>query len=168
MVDDALVAEAVHDTGVRRLQHAYADVVNRRAWTELDLLFLPDAIIEIDRRAGEPLRLTGGTALGEFIGTSIAQFEFFEFVILNAHIVFPEGAEAGSAASRLFMCEIRQTQGSRRSSTAFGLYHDRYAFDGRRWWFAERRYHSLARTSGDLEVFPLPLHPGIDVPGWES
>jgi hypothetical protein len=168
MVDDALVAEAVHDTGVRRLQHAYADVVNRRAWAELDLLFLPDATIEIDRRAGEPLRLIGGTALGEFIGTSIARFKFFEFVILNAHIVFPEGAEAGSAVSRLFMCEIRQTQGSHRSSTAFGLYHDRYAFDGHRWWFAERRYHSLARTSGDLEVFPLPLHPGIDVPGWES
>lgn len=164
VIDDALLAEAVHDTGVRRLQHAYADVVNRRAWPELDLLFLPDASVVIDRRAGEPLRLVGGTALGEFIGTSIEQFEFFEFVILNSHIVFPEGAGAGSAVSRLFMCEIRQQRASGRWTNAYGLYHDRYVLDTGRWWFAERRYHSLARHGRELDVFPLPSQPGIEVP----
>ena len=165
MLDEALVAESVHDTGVRRLQHAYADVVNRRAWSELDQLILPGAEIVIDRRIGEPLVLVGGTQLGEFIGTSIAQYEFFEFVILNAHIVFPDGALAGTAVSRLFMSELRQHRDSGRWTTVFGLYHDRYALEAGRWWFAGRRYHSLARSRQDLEVFPVPVRPGIDVPG---
>jgi len=165
MIPEALVAEAVHDTGVRRLQHAYADVVNRRAWPELEPLFVPGAPIVIDRRAGDPLRLEGAVALGQFIGSAIAQFEFFEFVILNAHIVFPDGALAGTAVCRLFMSELRQQRDTGRWTTAFGLYHDRYVLDGDRWKFAERRYHSVARSSQHLDVFPLPDDPGIDVPG---
>jgi hypothetical protein len=164
MIDEALVAEAVHDTGVRRLQHAYADVVNRRAWPELERLFLPGAPIVLDLRAGDPLVLTGGASLGDFIGRSIEQFEFFEFVILNAHIAFPEGPLAGTAVSRLFMSELRQQRDSGRWTTVYGLYHDRYVFQDGRWWFAERRYHSLARNGHDLDVFPLPLDPGIEVP----
>jgi hypothetical protein len=165
LIDDPLVAEAVLDTGIRRLQHAYADVVNRRAWPELERLFLPDAPVVIDRRADEPLRLVGGSALGEFIGSSIEQFEFFEFVVLNAHIGFPQGTEAGTAVCRLFMCEIRQHQASGRWTNAYGVYHDRYAFAANRWWFAERRYHSLARHGSELDVFPFSRQPGIEVPG---
>ena len=167
VIDEALVAEAVHDTGVRRLQHAYADVVNRRAWPELAHLFLPDASVIIDRRSGDPLRLTGPAALGEFIGTSIEQFEFFEFVVLNAHIMFPDGPTAGTAVSRLFMCEIRQDATTGRQSNAYGIYHDRYRFESSRWWFAERRYHSLARHGPELDAFPFPAQPGIEVPGIE-
>ena len=166
MIDEALVAEAVHDTGVRRLQHAYADVVNRRAWPELVDLFLPDAPVVIDRRAGDPLHLVGGEQLGTFIGAAVERFEFFEFVILNAHIVFPDGADAGNAVSRLFMCELRQESESGRWTQAYGLYHDRYRFESGRWWFAERGYHSLARHGRDLDAFPLPLQPGIEVPGF--
>jgi len=165
MIDDDLVAEAVHDTGIRRLQHAYADVVNRRAWAELDELFDPAAEVVIDRRAGEPLRLVGGAQVGSFIGTAIANFSFFEFVVLNAHIAFPDGVGSGRAVCRLFMCELRQDATTGAFTTAFGLYHDRYALDGRRWRFTERRYHSLARHGGVLDVFPLPDAPGIDVPG---
>ena len=157
-------AEAVHDTLVRRLQHAYADVVNRRAWAELESLFRPDAEVVIDRRAGDSLRLVGGREVGAFIGSAIDHFSFFEFVILNAHIVFPDGPEAGTAVCRLVMCELRQDE-TGRFSTAFGLYHDRYLLKDDRWWFAERRYHSLARHAGVLDVFPLPLDPGITVPG---
>ena len=164
MVDEQLVAEAVHDTGVRRLQHAYADVVNRRAWPELETLFRPDAEVVIDRRAGEPLRLVGGAEVGAFIGSAIANFSFFEFVILNAHIAFPEGSDAGVAVCRLFMCELRQDGATGRFTTAYGLYHDRYVLEGR-WKFAQRRYHSLARHAGVLDVFPLPTDPGIDVAG---
>ncbi len=165
MIDEHLVAEAVHDTGIRRLQHAYADVVNRRAWTDLDHLFRPDAEVVIDRREGEPLRLVGGPAVGEFIGSAIAHFTFFEFVVLNAHIAFPEGTDSGRAVCRLFMCELRQDGASGRFSTAFGLYHDRYVLEDGSWWFAERRYHSLARHGGVLDVFPLPTDPGVQVPG---
>ena len=165
MLDDDLVAEAVHDTGVRRLQHAYADVVNRRAWSELESLFLADAEVVIDRRAGAPLRLVGGKEVGEFIGSAIEHFSFFEFVVLNAHIAFPDGPTGGSAVCRLFMCELRQDASSGAFTTAFGLYHDRYVFDRGRWWFARRQYHSLARHGGVLDVFPLPADPGIEVPG---
>ena len=164
-MDEALLAEAVHDTGVRRLQHAYADVVNRRAWPELNGLFRADAPIVIDRRTHDPLRLVGGTELGRFIGEAVDRFEFFEFVILNAHVVFPDGPLAGTAVSRLFMCELRQSRDTGQWTNAFGLYHDRYVLESDRWWFAERRYHSLARTAQALDVFTLPEHPGIEVPG---
>ncbi|HEX3841905.1 MAG TPA: nuclear transport factor 2 family protein [Acidimicrobiales bacterium] len=165
MIDDELLLTAVHDTGIRRLQHAYADVVNRRAWAELEELFLPDAAIVINTRKGDPLRLVGGTALGEFIGSSVTRFSFFEFEILNAHIVFPDGPGAGSAVCRLYMCEHRQEESSGRWTNAFGLYHDRYRFDDGRWWFAQRDYHSLARHGQDLEVFPFPEPAPLDVPG---
>ncbi|MGH9097330.1 MAG: nuclear transport factor 2 family protein [Acidimicrobiales bacterium] len=165
MIDDEQLLTAVHDTAIRRLQHAYADVVNRRAWPELEDLFLPDTAITIDTRKGEPLQLVGGRALGEFIGASVGRFSFFEFEILNAHIVFPHGAAAESAIGRLYMCEHRLDESSGRWTNAFGLYHDRYTFDGARWWFAERNYHSLARHSPDLEVFPSPDPAPIEVPG---
>jgi hypothetical protein len=165
VIDDALLHQAVHETGVRRLQHAYADVVNRRAWSELDRLFLPDADVVLDLRAGTPLRLTGGLALGQFIGSSIERFEFFEFVILNAHIAFPDGPETGTAVGRMFMSEVRQDRDSGRWTTVYGIYHDRYSFRSGRWWFAERRYHSLARRAHDLDTFPIPTEPGIEVPG---
>jgi hypothetical protein len=166
MITEEQLAEAVHDTGVRRLQHAYADVVNRRAWSEMDRLFLPGATITLDLRADRPLVLTGGSEVGSFIERSIEQFEFFEFVILNAHIAFPGGATSGGAVSRLFMSEVRQQRASGRWTTVYGLYHDRYALEEGRWWFAERTYHSLARQARDLDTFPLPADPGLDVPGF--
>ena len=151
--------------GIRRLQHAYADIVNRRAWDELEELFVEGAPVVIDTRASQPLHLAGGREVGKFIGTAIAGFSFFEFVVLNAHIVFTDGPTAGTAVCRLFMSEIRQDAASGRMTTAFGLYHDRYANQGGRWLFAERRYHSLARHAGTLDVFGLPTDPGIAVPG---
>jgi len=165
VIDDELVAEAVHDTGVRRLQHAYADVVNRRAWPEMDRLFLPDATVTLDLRAGEMLLLTGGPEVGEFIKNAIEQFEFFEFVILNAHVDFPDGALAGHAVSRLFMSEVRQDRLGGRWTTVYGVYHDRYVLRSDRWWIAERKYHSLARRARDLDTFPFPSDPGLVVPG---
>ena len=165
VIDDDLMAETVHDTGIRRLQHAYADVVNRRAWAELEMLFRPDADVVIDRRAGEPLRLKGGGEVGAFIGTAIEHFSFFEFVILNAHIAFPEGVTSGRAVCRLFMCELRQDAATGAFTSAYGLYHDGYVWEQSRWWFAQRRYHSLARHGSVLDVFPMPDAPGIDVPG---
>ncbi len=165
MIDDDAIAEAVHDTGVRRLQHAYADVVNRRAWSEMDHLFLSDATVTLDLRAGDLLRLTGGPDVGTFISNAIEQFEFFEFVILNAHIAFPNGARSGDAVSRLFMSEVRQDRAGGRWTTVYGVYHDRYAFHAGRWRFAERKYHSLARRGRDLETFGFPTDPGLTVPG---
>jgi hypothetical protein len=58
------------------------------------------------------------------------------------------------------MCELRQDRVTGRRSQAFGVYHDRFRRIGGRWWFAARRYHSLARTSpsgdGPYDVFDFP------------
>lgn len=168
MIDDDLLLTAVHDTAVRRLQHAYADVCNRRAWAEMPALFRDDAEVAIDVRSGEPIRLVGGAAVGQFIGTSLERFEFFEFEILNAHIVFPDGPGAGTALARMFMCEHRQDVFNGHWTNAYGLYHDRYTFESGRWWFAARRYHSLARNARDADVLGLPEVPPFELGSFEG
>jgi hypothetical protein len=47
---------------------------------------LPDAVVEIDKCDGDPLRLVGPRAVGDFIGAAVAGFAFFELVILSSRI----------------------------------------------------------------------------------
>ena len=150
---DAL-RETIDYVAITRLQSAYADVVNRRTWPELADLFLPDAPVRVDTVTNPAVDLTGPGALGAFIGTAIERFEFFEFVILNARVDIDRDAARG----RVFMCELRQEVESGRFTRAFGVYHDEYRRIDDRWWFAQRRYQSLAR-SGRGEVFPFPEEP---------
>jgi hypothetical protein len=165
VIDDDLLLTTVHDNGIRRLHSAYADVVNRRAWSELAGLFLDQAVVTVDTRGADALTFEGGAGIGDFIGGSVAQFSFFQFVVLNAYIAFPDGPGAGSAVGRIFICEHRQASVNGRWTNAFGLYHDRYRLDAGRWWFAERSYHSLARHAPDLDVFPFPQPEPMGVPG---
>ena len=135
---------------VTRLEHSYADVVNRRAWPELATLFDADAQIRVDTVTNPVVELVGPTALGEFIGNAIERFEFFEFAILSMHIEL----ERGVARARLYMCELRQERATGEFSRAFGLYRDRLHRSDRGWRFAERKYQSLARTGGEVFDFP--------------
>jgi hypothetical protein len=41
-------------------------------------------------------------------------------------------------------------------SVAHGLYRDRYRFEAGRWWFAARRYRSLARQGPETTILGLP------------
>ncbi len=158
-MDEDAVQEAVDYGALTRVQSAYADVVNRRAWDDFAQLFLPDCPVTIDKRSGEPLQFVGPEQIGEFIRRSIEVFEFFEFVILNAHTVLGlEGGAPDTASSRMFMCELRQDRASGHWTNAFGVYHDQYRKVDGRWWFAQRHYQSLART-GRGDVFPFPRHP---------
>jgi hypothetical protein len=145
---------------ITRLQAAYADVVTRRAFSELPALFLADAAIEVDTRGGEVIRFERPEALGDFIGDALERFEFFEFVILNTRVELAVGGDADRAEGRMYMCELRTDRDSGRWNNAFGVYHDRYTRREGRWWFAHRRYHSLARTgeTRDLDVFDFPHH----------
>jgi hypothetical protein len=143
--------ETIDYVAITRLQNAYADVVNRRAWSEFDELFLEDAPVRVDTVTNPVVDLRGPTAIGEFIGGAIERFEFFEFVVLNTR-VFIDGGEAGG---RVFMCELRQAADNGLFSRAFGVYHDQYRRVDGRWMFAARRYQSLART-GRGEVFAFP------------
>jgi hypothetical protein len=147
-----------HDyISIQRLQSAYADVVTRRAWVELELLFESEALITLDLADREPMNFIGPAAIGEFIATSIERFEFFQFVILNS-VVNIEGTDA---TGRMYMTELRQdTEGN--WSQIYGLYVDRYRRDDGSWRFAQRRYNSLARPTSDLAVFDFPAN--IDTP----
>lgn len=135
---------------IRRLQAAYADVVSRRAWPELTALFTDDCEIVVDRRSQEALVLRGPGELGRFVGDAIRRFSFFEFAVLNAVI------DVAAARGRLWMCELRVEIESGQFTQAFGVYHDRYERHDGAWRFAARRYHSLARTAPEMQVFPFP------------
>ena len=150
---DRLDRETIDYIALRRLQNRYADVVTRRAWSELATLFLPDAQVVIDRRNVEPLVLSGPGAVGDFIAGAIAHFDLFEFVVLNTVI----DIDGDAARTRLYMWEARHDPVSGRSD-AFGLYQDEHRRVDGRWWFSGRRYQTLARTQpADFAVFPLQL-----------
>jgi hypothetical protein len=138
---------------IQRLQASYADIVTRREWSELEEIFVPDATVTIDMVEGTPFVLRTPRGIGEFIGTSIERFEFFEFVILNSVIEF-DPAGSGHATARMYMAELRQSREGGRRSTAFGLYRDKYVKRGDDWLIQERKYRSAARTSArEFDVF---------------
>ena len=164
-MDDAHIAETVDYVAIRRLQSAYADVCTRRAWKEFDGLFLPDAVVEVDTRVGEPLRFVGPPAIGDFIGNAISGMDFFEFVVLNTRIEIGIGGDPDVAAARMYMQELRHETDSGRFTIVYGVYHDRLARAGGHWWFEHRRYHTLTRSSaeeGEWDVFEFPHHLRLD------
>ena len=141
MTDDTAAYVAI-----TRLQAAYADVVTRRAWAELDALFVPDASIHIDTVTRAATELRGPQELGEFISSALTRFDFFEFVILNTVVDVVDGQRA---QGRVYIEEIRHAHDGDVWSHAFGLYKDSYVHSNGRWSFSERRYRSLARKHSD-------------------
>ena len=158
---DELQQETIDYTAICRLQAAYADSVTRRAWSELDELFVPSATIAVDTVTNAPIEIVGPQALGAFISGAVERFEFFELVILNTRVTLRHDGDPDTARARQFTCELRQDESNGRWTNAFGVYHDEYTRDEGRWWFARRRYQSLART-GRAEIFPFPQHDGFD------
>lgn len=160
-MDPEDLQDTVDHVAIGRLHSAYADVVSRRAWAELDDLFLPDAPVRVDPVTRPAIHLVGPQALGAFIGEAIEGFEFFQFVVLNARIALRVGGDPDAAGARMYMSELRQGAASGHWTTVYGVYHDRYRRIDGRWWFAERHYQSLART-GRGDVFPFPHDERID------
>lgn len=136
-----------------RLQSAYADIVSRRAWSELDTVFLPDTTIEIDTVASPVRTCVGADGFAAFVGPATDRFDHFQFVILNT-VVDLDGPK--DANGRIFMCEIRHEIAIDDWTTAYGIYQDRYRKVDGTWWFAARRYRSLARTGPQAGIFGLP------------
>jgi hypothetical protein len=147
-----VIDETVEYIAICRLQSAYADAVNRRAWPELAALFTAGARVVIDTVTNPVIETLGGDEIAAFIAGAIERFEFFEFVRLNAVVSFDDDDHA---RGRLFMCELRQTRDTHDFSRAFGVYHDHYVRVGGGWLFGDRRYQSLARPETG-EVFPFP------------
>ena len=143
-----------------RLHAAYADAVTRRAWADLDALFLPEAPVRVDTVTSAPIEVVGAAGIGGFISGAVERFEFFELVILNVHVVKDPDAQPDRLRSRAFTCELRQERATGHWTNAFGVYHDDVSRVDGGWRYARRRYQSLART-GRSEVFPFPEPPGF-------
>lgn len=139
---------------LQQLHSLYADIINRRAWSELTELFEPDATIRVDTVTRPAVVLNGPGELGTFIGSAVERFEFFEFVVLNCRIGLRADGD-NAADSRVFMCEIRRDRDGLDWSVAYGVYQDRCVRAADGWRFARREYQSLTRTDG--EVFPPPV-----------
>ena len=149
-------AETVDYVAIRRLQDAYADIVTRRAWSELAEIFLPEVRLTLDRRTLEPLVFEGPGAFGEFIATTIGGLDFFEFVVLNSVVQLAHDGDPDRAVARTYMNELRHDATSGQWTTVYGVYHDVHRRVDGRWWFAARRYHTLARTGPALDAFAFP------------
>ena len=145
MNTDAELRDTIDYVAIRRLQAAYADTVTRRAWAEFHEQFLADCPVRVDTVTNPAIDLTGPEEVGRFIGGAVERFEFFEFVILNAHIALRAGGDPDAAHARLYMAELRQDAANGHWTNAFGLYRDEYRRVDGRWWFASRSYQSLAR-----------------------
>ena len=159
-MDPQRVADAVDFIEIRRLQDAYADIVTRRAWTELGEVFAADVVVELDLR-GSSRRLAGAVAIGEFIAAAVSKFEFFQFGILGTRVHLHLNGDPDSAAARMYMTELRQTPDGHWSQI-YGVYHDRVIRAGGGWRFAHRQYHSLARANVPAAVFDFPHHMRLD------
>jgi SnoaL-like domain len=155
MPEESEFAETVDYIAITRLQSAYADVVNRRAWVEFDDLFLADATVALDLVDRPALQLVGPAEVGAFIGRALEEYSLFEFVILNMTVDLWPGSDRDAAIARIFMCEIRAAKADNQRSTAFGVYFDRYQRTPAGWRIASRRYRSLARFP-DGVVLPPP------------
>ncbi len=153
---EAELRDAVDEVALRALIANYADVVNRREWSELDSLFVADAPITIDLRGGAPLAVEGPTALGEFIGGAIERFAFFEFVALNVRVQLRARGAVDRAHLRTYMCELRQDYDGA-FSRAFGIYQDEVTRTSSGWRFASRSYQSIARGDMTLDILPPPV-----------
>jgi hypothetical protein len=155
-MDQRRLEDVVDHSEIRRLQDAYADIVSRRQWAELADVFRPDTVLDLDLR-DQTLQFSGPGAIGDFIRTSLEQFEFFQFGILGTRIELRHLGDADSAFGRMYMTELRQTH-SGHWSQVYGVYHDRFTRVDDRWWFALRTYHSLARNNMPAQVFEFPHH----------
>jgi hypothetical protein len=140
--------------GITQLQSAYADCITRRAWSELDQLFRPDATLLVsDGR--ETRTIEGPAAIGEMIDRAVADLDVIFFVNLNTRIeLYTEGHD--TARARTYIRELHFAQRLLVAKEIYGVYLDRYVFAEDRWWFASREWHALARTAPDLAVHATP------------
>lgn len=154
-------ADLLDEVRIRRLQAAYVDAVNRRAWSEFGDLFGPNAVLEVRAGRERTDEVVGPEAIGSLIAGYLEPLDFLVQVVLNARIVTRWGGDADRAAARLSIAEHRQARATGRERHSFGTYHDEYVRVDGRWWFARRRYDRQVVTAEpgsdrDLDVVGMP------------
>ena len=153
---DNELRDMIDTVALTRLHAAYADTCTRQVWSELPSMFLADATVTLDLPNVGTRVINGPVELGGFIATSLAQFEFFQFVTLNSHFTLRTNGDVDRATGRMWMSELRQFASNGQWSVIYGLYRDEYHRVNGHWKIANRRYQSLARTSRAHDVFPIP------------
>jgi hypothetical protein len=148
--------ETIDYVAVSRLHHAYADIATRRAWGELDDIFVEDIPITIDLRDRDPYVFDGREAFKELVSAAVDRFEFFEFVILNTRVYLNHEGDPDAAAARMYMSELRQDHAEHQWSVVYGVYLDRFRRTDGEWWFTSRNYSSLARPDRAVVAFDFP------------
>ena len=141
---------------IRRLHARYADIVNRRAWFELEALFSSDAVVRVELPRQEPVEVIGPAALGDFIDGAVKRFDWFQFVVLEAVIEFPPDLLDDEAVGRIYMVEHRLDGNTGQETRAYGLYQDRYRRTESGWRFAARRFQPTVWSGRDLSTQSLP------------
>src|SRR5213078_1894196 len=96
-----ITQETIDYVAVNRLHHAYADIATRRAWAELDEIFVPDIPIVIDLRDREPFAFDSCDGFRKFVSQAVDHFEFFEFVIFNSRVYLNHGGDPDGAVARM-------------------------------------------------------------------
>jgi len=144
--------DRLHATAVR-LQHAYADLATRKAWSELAALTTPDAKFSFDLRHGAPLEMVGPEAVGRFGAQAVAGFSYYQYIALNTVVTLTGDATASGRAYALEIAEIRD---SKDWLEVYGYYDDEYVRLDDGWRFSQRRFQLLARrTGGRLKAFGI-------------
>lgn len=154
------MAELLDRLAIQQLQARYADVVARRAWSELAELYVPDMPYELELGPRGTVEMAGPEEAATFLDSAVSRFDFFVFVPVNTVIDLYTEGDSDLATARLWMREDRHESSVAEHasgwSSAHGLYEDTLRRIDGRWWFAERRYRSLARTGPDSTVLPFP------------
>jgi hypothetical protein len=142
---------------ISRLQSAYADIMSRRAYSELESIFLPDTLLVTAQlgQADAVREIRGPASIGEFIDEHVGHLEFFQFVVLNAVVDVAVGGDPCRATGRVHICELWKDPHGR-SSAFFGLYLDDYTKIGDSWWFGRRKFKALGLSRRDFAVFGYP------------
>lgn len=149
----AMKDEASIHLAAVRLQHAYADVATRQAWSELAALTTPEAKFSFDLRSGPPVEMVGPEAVGAFGARAVAGFSHYQYIPLNTVV---EPAEEGRARGRAYALELAEIRDSVDWLEVYGFYHDEYALVDGGWRFSQRRFQMLAqRVGGRLRAFPI-------------
>src|SRR6266487_1670166 len=130
--------ETIDYVAVNRLQTAYADIATRRAWDELDEIFVADIPISINLRDRDAYEFEDRDAFREFVSAAVDRFEFFEFVILNTRVSLNYEGNPDAAVARMYISELRQDHAEHRWSVVYGVYHDHFHRLDDRWWFVSR------------------------------
>ncbi|MBY0399667.1 nuclear transport factor 2 family protein [Myxococcota bacterium] len=153
--DESALEETVARVAIQALLGAYTDSINRRSWSELGALFLPDARIELKTLKQQPLELIGPEALGRFIADFVARLDFFQFVLLNSRLELR--LEEGVALGRNFICEYRFEKAEGRFVQVFGVYRDHYRRIDGRWLFERRAFDPLVSAGSDGRIVDFPV-----------